>query len=542
MDMINHFKKNIFLFLCLLSTKDSIAQSNINPDKLARWQHLDLQADSVYGISTDRAYRELLTGRKKETVLVAVIDSGIDTLHEDLTAILWRNEKEKGHDEDRNGYVYDKYGWNFLGNAPRKFADESHRFYLFYKAKCSKLEKVASKLPKDSDPDCVCWQRTKAEFQKDSIEAFKSNFRYWNTAAKEDSVLRKILRRDTYRSKDIVTLSKEGNTDQQFEFMPRVLSYDTNRTNQILLESFVQAKVELVDRYSNPLWRRATKDHYLNFNDKYYGSANVYAGGAHGTHVTGIIAAVRNNSIGVDGVADAVRVMELRVIPENGDEFDKDVALAIRYAVDNGAKVINMSFGKYFSPQQSWVEDAMKYAAKHDVLIVHGAGNDMLNIDSDSVSDYPSHRLRKGNLFPNIIGVGANGPDRKNLIASFSNYGKETVDVFAPGVDIKSTVVTKDDGSIKDSNYESWSGTSMAAPVVTGLAAILRSYYPKLSAVQVKQIIESSVTKIVGYVTRPGSKGVEQVPLSELCKTGGIVNAYEAIKLADQVTEKKKKR
>ncbi|POY36598.1 hypothetical protein C3K47_09490 [Solitalea longa] len=245
-----------------------------------------------------------------------------------------------------------------------------------------------------------------------------------------------------------------------------------------------------------------------------------------------ITTGVRNNDKGLNGIADAVQLMAIRATPRVGDEYDKDVALAIRYAVDNGAKVINMSFAKYYSPEQKWVEDANRYAEQKDVLLVKGAGND--GADLDSAEMYPTARYIKGNnKAKNVITVGASGYDKENLIASFSNYGKEMVDVFAPGFNIYSTIPCEG-----GNNYEFESGTSMASPVVAGLAAVLRSYYPKLSAGQVKHIIESSVSKIDFLVVKPG-KQKTNVAMTDLCHSGGIVNAYNALLLAEEINSGK---
>lgn len=268
-------------------------------------------------------------------------------------------------------------------------------------------------------------------------------------------------------------------------------------------------------------------DNDADINDRYYGNANLAAGAyLHGTHVAGIIAAARDNGIGMDGVADNVSIMTIRAVPD-GDEHDKDIALGIRYAVDNGAKIINMSFGKTVSPYKKFVDDAIKYAAKKKVLIVNAAGNS--HQDVDSLPTYPTSYLKNSKKrAANMITVGASGPTLRNLIASFSNYGKNNVDVFAPGVGIYAT--------LPNNKYGPLSGTSMATPVVVGLAAVLMEYYPKLSIKQVKQIIEESVTKVNDLVVKPGSKG-KKVPMTELCKTGGIVNAYNAILLAEKMSK-----
>ncbi len=264
------------------------------------------------------------------------------------------------------------------------------------------------------------------------------------------------------------------------------------------------------------------KDNYSDFSDKFYGNPDVMASKSsalHGTHVSGIIGAVRDNGIGVNGVADNVKIMMVRAVPD-GDEHDKDIALAIRYAADNGAKVINMSFGKSYSPEKRWVDEAAKYAQSKGVLLVQAAGND--NKDLDTTYNFPSSFYEDGSRGEEWITVGASGPTAKGLTAYFSNYGKKSVDVFAPGIKIYSTVP----GSV----YKDEQGTSMASPVVAGLAALIIEYYPNLSARQVKMVIEKSAQKPVVKVKDPGNG--EEVEMSELSRSGGIVNAYEAVKLA----------
>jgi cell wall-associated protease len=279
------------------------------------------------------------------------------------------------------------------------------------------------------------------------------------------------------------------------------------------------------------------KDNEMDFSDSHYGNNDVMAGDPlHGTHVTGIIAAERGNGIGIDGICDNVRIMMIRAVP-NGDEHDKDIALAIRYAVDNGARVINMSFGKNLSPEKPWVDSAVKYAESKGVLLIHAAGND--NADVDTTDNFPSpHFLHSTYTASNWITVGASSdplaePGFSSYTASFSNYGKQEVDVFAPGTRIYSTV--------PGSKYENLQGTSMAAPVVTGVAALLLEYYPNLTPQQLKFCIERSAVAPPGKVKVPGSED-KVVSLADISKSGGIINAYEALKLAATISGGKKEK
>ncbi len=297
-------------------------------------------------------------------------------------------------------------------------------------------------------------------------------------------------------------------------------------TNQQILDQLEADlnKMEASDIAPKDYRGEVVKDNYQDFNDKFYGNNNVMVSNKaafHGTHVAGIIGAARNNGKGMDGVADNVKIMSLRAVPD-GDEHDKDIALAIYYAVDNGAQVINMSFGKSFSPEKKWVDDAVRYAESKGVLLVHAAGNDAKNLDT--TFNYPSPQLLDNSKPTNWITVGASGdPAAGGLTANFSNYGKNEVDVFAPGVKIYATVPG-------GNTYQQLQGTSMASPVVAGLAALILEYFPTLSAAQVKYVIEKSSQNPGVKVTNPGDD--EQVDLSELSRSGGIINAYEAVKLA----------
>ncbi|MCC9138571.1 S8 family serine peptidase [Pontibacter silvestris] len=504
------------------------------------WHLLDHQKDGVYGISLEKAYQELLQNKKADTVLVAIIDSGIDTLHEDLRPVLWHNRLEMAGgstDPDKNGYAGDIYGWNFLGSDDptknvTKDSYESQRFYFKYKDKFANVtseEQVKKK-------ECQLyhdWLRSKAHVIEVSEEgqAVEMLYSLLEIYPRLDSYFTSYLKTDTFTAQDLDTL-KTNNVKALQATKLYGLMFEkakpgiTNKQLPEYLQQYADSmKMTLKAPETPPVdYRgRVVEDNYSNFKDRYYGNSNIMAGDpTHGTHVAGIIGAVRDNGLGVNGVANAVKIMMIRAVPD-GDEHDKDIALAIRYAVDNGAKIINMSFGKSFSPERKWVEDAIKYAQKHDVLLVKAAGNESENVDV--VPYFPNPlTIKKHKKAPNMITVGASGPAGTSLVAPFSNYGKNIVDVFAPGANIYSTIPG-------GNQYAPFSGTSMASPVVAGLAALIESYYPHLTAEQIKAVIEESVEKVNEPVINPGTG--ELVPMSELSRTGGIVNAYKAIKLAE---------
>jgi subtilisin family serine protease len=494
------------------------------------WQLLDEKADHVAGISARRAERELLAGRTpKRTVVVAVIDGGVDTAHVDLRGVLWTNPKETpGNrvDDDRDGYVDDVHGWNFIGGASGDVDNDTYEVTRIH-ARCLKRP-AGGNLPA---PDAAQCAAAATEYQTRYDAATRQSAAIRQIRASLDPAVALLAR----------TLGDSVTVDRVRGLRPA--DAPTRAAQQIYLgvadniappAAVAQADTSYAGqlKYSfnldfNP--RTVVGDHYADVSERRYGNADVTGPDAlHGTHVAGIIGAMRNGS-GIDGVATSVRIMSVRTVPD-GDERDKDVANAIRYAVDAGANVINMSFGKSYSPQKAAVDEAVKYADAHGVLMVHAAGNE--NADLATAQNFPTPAYLGGGRPANWIEVGASSwQGGAKLAAPFSNYGSAQVDVFAPGVDILSTV--------QGGGYARESGTSMAAPVVTGLAAVLMSYFPDLSAADVKRVIlESAVKHADQRVLRPGSDS-ESVAFGTLSATGAIVNEFEAVKMADELTRPK---
>lgn len=511
------------------------------------WHLKDRQKDGTQGISLDRAY-EQLKGKPSNTVIVAVIDSGIDTLHEDLKPVLWRNPKEipgNGIDDDGNGYIDDVYGWNFIGGRDgrnvKEDSYESARVYHRYKTRFAKITDPSTLSSEDQELFRM-WKRAEKDVTAntgDKMDLLLMRNAYRSLVA-VDSTLRKEFGKDVFTAVEVERLSSAKDDVQKakrrFLALVSTLGLDMERTNKETLSELgdyiagEERKADAAFRAPKNYRGDIVKDDESDINDRYYGNADVMANTPfHGTHVAGIIAAARKNGKGIDGVADNVRIMALRAVPD-GDEHDKDIALAIRYAVDNGARVINMSFGKGFSPEKHWVDDAVKYAESKGVLLVHAAGNSASDIDRHE--NYPNSILKVdgGRKASNWITVGASSDTRSGeLVASFSNFGKDQVDVFAPGHNIYSTIPG-------GNTYGSASGTSMAAPVVAGVAALILSRYPQLTAQQVKEAIERSAQAPAGKVTNPATG--EKLLLSDISKTGGVVNAYEAVRLAEEMSRK----
>lgn len=528
-----------FLLSATVFTK-SQAQKETTPNG---WHLMDKETNGFYGVSANKAYEFLKAKKlKSKTVIVAVIDSGIDTLHEDLKPVLWVNPKEipgNGKDDDKNGYVDDINGWNFLGGKDgRNVKEDSYeaaRVYHSLKLKYEGKEKEDI-LDSKEISEFEVWKKAKAKIMGDEDNENAIDFvllkKMLANMQKNDSILKVALAKEVFTGIEIEAFLPTDEAAKKARNAFVGIMKPNNQmesTNKEFMEGFVEyvAGEEKKEQSKNtppkPYRAEIVKDDETDLNDRFYGNNDIMANTPlHGTHCSGIIAAARNNGKGMDGIADNVRIMMLRAVPD-GDEHDKDIANAIRYAVDNGAKIISMSFGKDFSPQKHWVDDAFRYAESKNVLLVHAAGNDAKNVDVEDNFPNPIYLNNKGRA-NNVITVGASGdPKNGGLTASFSNYGKKEVDVFSPGVKIYSTIPG-------GNTYGNLQGTSMACPLVAGIAALTLQYFPNLSAKQLKYVIEKSAQKPDYKVTKPGTE--DMVNLSDISKSGGLVNAYEAIKLA----------
>ena len=507
----------------------------------AQWYLKDPQQNQVPGIGATRAYQEILKNLIPTPVIVAVIDSGIDTAHVDLKAMLWTNPREiPGNriDDDQNGYVDDVHGWNFLGGADgRNIGPETLEMTRIVAAGRPRFADLTAKTVKPADrADFALYQKAEKAYTARLKEATVDRTQIQDMGPQLEMMVKLLKQELRTEMLDTATLRAAKLPDAKLQ------SLNTGMLEMIRSVGAPDADAALVIYNKEVERQRSTVDNSLNlgFNprgdivkdntndlaERRYGNNDLHGPDPlHGTHVAGIIAAVRDNNLGVQGIAaDPVRIMAVRAVPD-GDERDKDVANAIRYAVDNGAQIINMSFGKEFSPQRATVEAAYKYAASKNVLLVHAAGNENKNLDSGD--NFPASFYLNGAPVPNLLTVGASGPkDNAQLTADFSNYSKKGVDVFAPGVGIVST--------LPGSTYGPESGTSMAAPVTAGVAAVLKSYFPKLTAADLKRIIMQSAQVHHTKVQVPGTR--KEVDFSTLSVTGGVVNLYEAIKLAQKAS------
>ncbi len=477
-------------------------------------------------MSVDKAYRDIIRNKKGNKVIVAVIDSGVDLKHEDLDGVLWTNKGEKagdGKDNDNNGYVDDIHGYNFLG--------ESYNEQLEF-----------ARILRLNIGDAALQAKAKANLDADYTKAVQNKQQYeeiLQAVKNADAAVKTKLGKDTYSKKDVAGLKPKDETMQRHVGVLMQMFAHADTINEVI-EELGDGITHFTDQVNYNLnkdfnGRKLVGDNPYDLNDLGYGDGNPQSTGkseSHGTHVAGIIAAERNNGKGANGVANNVQIMSIRAVP-NGDEYDKDIALGIRYAVDNGAKIINASFGKSFSPNAEWVYDAIKYAASKDVLIVHAAGNSGDNLDDVNNPNFPNDHMQKNTpeIADNVITVGAlTSKYGSDMLASFSNYGLKNVDVFAPGDAIYS--------SIPNNKYDFQGGTSMAAPAVAGLAALIRSQHPKLKASQVKQIIMKSGLAPRAKVV-PGGDASKTGSLGKISRSGKIANAYNALIMAESVASGK---
>jgi cell wall-associated protease len=547
----------IIASLSLIYQNDFAQGTSAKKDLPKGWHLMDKDQDGVEGISLNKCY-EFIRGKnlKSKQVIVAVIDSGVDTLHEDLKGVLWTNPREipgNGIDDDHNGYVDDVHGWNFIGGKDgtdvNDDSGEETRVYYKFKERFEARDFDPGTLKGDDADNYQMWlQAKKAVIGDDSPENAADLLilkRFLTTAIKSDSVLQKAMNKTEYTGNDLDTFETNDNETKRAKAI-LLYMFKADKIMDMTNKEYISDFSEIVDRDEKKADAKVTapkqyrhdivKDNEDDINDRYYGNNDIMAGEPmHGTHVSGIIAAERDNGKGMNGIADNVRIMMIRAVPD-GDEHDKDIALSIRYAVDNGAKVVNMSFGKHLSPNKKWVDDAVRYAQSKGVLLVEAAGNDNANLDSTANFPNPVFKDKSGTA-SNWITVGASSdplaePGFKSYTASFSNYGKKDVDVFAPGTKIYSTLPG-------GNRYGNLQGTSMAAPVVAGVAALIMEYYPSLTPQEVKYCIVKSAVAPPEKVKKPGTDD-DLVSLSDISISGGIINAYDAIKLADKINAEAK--
>lgn len=514
--------KKIFIVAGLFIVTSVFAQKKAPKN----WQNLNPKTDHVYGMGVEEAYK-LLKGRTPKTVIVAVIDIGVEVDHEDLKDIIWTNPGEipdNGIDDDKNGYTDDIHGWSFLGGSNGDINYESLEYARMYHIMTKKFAALdTNKLSSEDQVEYTEYKKIKTKFlteQEENTEQLMTLKMFSNLLenvkrSNNGALTKKGLKNYTPNDGIEMLLKKRLKLLFALGMKPQELDDQIKESRKA-----VENTIKFNTINSDSIRQYIVGDDPNNMTERYYGCNRVEGPDAmHGTHVAGIIAAVRNNNIGMNGVANNVKIMALRAVP-NGDERDKDVANAIYYAVNNGATIINMSFGKYYSPGKKVVDDAVAYATSKDVLLVHGAGNESKNSDKEFC--YPNRELLSGIIVDNWLQVGAHSYKKgKKMLAPFSNYGIKRVDLFAPGVDIYSTSI--------DNTYVYLSGTSMASPAAAGAAAIIRGYFPELTASQVRAVLMRSVVPYKKPLKIPGGGKKDKKKLQELCISGGFINVNNAV-------------
>lgn len=541
--------KNLsFVFICLfgclqISYSQSVSEVKDLDEKFVNWYNLCPKSDKIMGASVDKLYNEKLNNNEPNNkIIVAVLDSGVDTEHEDLNNKIWINKNEipnNGIDDDKNGYIDDVNGWNFLGNSKGEIVVKANyeELRIYRKFLKSYGTDDVNNIDFADENERILFLECKAVVDsvvnenaalKKDFEAISKNMLLAESILKEHLGIEQISM-ESLKKMDAPTDRIEWARDVYMLILELEWDYE-------LIEGVLEEVNNVLDYHYNIDYnpRDIIGDNPDDINDKQYGNNKVQGVEAvHGTFVAGIIAGIRNNGIGINGIAENVRIMPLRVVPD-GDEYDKDIANAIYYAVDNGANIINMSFGKNYSPNKKMVDDAMKYAEENNVLLVHSAGNEAQNLDEKL--SYPNKLCADGHILKNWISVGASDMKKnKYLAGDFSNFGKKYVDVFAPGLNIVSTR--------PNNSYDVFNGTSFSSPVVSGVAALVWSYFPELTAIELKDILLNSVYELsrkkvlLPYDYEP-IKG--KVKFGNLSVTGGIINAYNAFIMAEDYVENRK--
>ncbi|EDP97043.1 S8 family peptidase [Kordia algicida OT-1] len=518
---------------------------NLTEDEIKNWQHKSFSKDTIFGISSELAY-DFIEGKKGMEIIVAIIDLEVNINHRDLKNKIWINTDEipnNNIDDDKNGYVDDINGWNFLGTKKNDPTIHHKSTAVRILKKYKHFKNLDESNIESKDLKVYRLYKRAEKYQKEKIEEAKLNLEYFQgfkeRYLKLKDTMNVLFNKKDFTLEELDSLYKK-NTDTIIKQKLASTRYlikngiDEKRINQILNIH----KNNIEKTYNIEHFDRLTNDDLNDINDSIYGNNNVFGNAKmdHGTKVAGIIAANRDNEDGIIGIVDNIKIMPI-IISSYGNENDKDIALAIRYAVNNGAKIINMSIGKEFSINEKWISDAIKYAEKKDVLIVSAAGNEGLNLDDKKNYYYPNDMdENKNEILNNFIAVGSSNYSNE-LISNYTNYGKKTVDIFAPGEDIK--VLTWN-------GVDTDSGSSLSCAIVSGVVALIRSYFPNLNVIEVKNIIlKSGISKNI-MVYKPSPEGKEKddnkVPFSSLSKSGKIVNAYNALLMAEEVSKKKKKK
>ncbi|MBG7630454.1 MAG: S8 family serine peptidase [Bacteroidetes bacterium] len=534
--------KYILIIILIIScTKNKTERPEFSQTKkFDHWHLKDYESDGVPGISLDKLYDELIKNQKGKQIIVAIIDTEIDINHEDLKDFIWINNDEQpnnGVDDDNNGYVDDVNGWNFIGNKNGGNLICSNFSYTRKLKELIPIFKGKTKEEVGNDTlNFKIYQRALMDHQnmKRQLKEDYEYVEFLNTGfPRSKKLLDSIFRGSTYtinQLDSLYTIFKKQDSIKAADiyFMIDFLNFDMHGyADNLAYES------NLIEKYSNNISfddRAIIGDNVNDIEDRDYGSpfiTNSLKEFTHGSIVSGVLAAHRTNNKGVRGITNTVKLMPLCIQAKFGAETDKDLALSIKYAVENGAQVINISANRTYELHNEWVQQALLYAEEQNVLVVKGAGNS--ETDIDKIITYPNKNT-KDHVLNNFIVVGATGMElNSNFKPVWANYGRKTVDFYAPGESILTTTPFD--------SYKVDSGSSLSTAITSGVAALLLSYYPDLKVSEIRQILMESATRYDLDIELDYDSNTT-VPFSKLSNSGGVLNAFNAFVLAEKISHK----
>ncbi|MFD2585914.1 S8 family serine peptidase [Croceitalea marina] len=529
-------KSSLFFILFVSSFFLNAQKGETNlMDSISYWQFDQFGKDSFSGISSDLS-SVVLSKNENDKVIIALIDSDIDVNHHYLNKYIWANTKEvksNNLDDDKNGYIDDIHGWNFLAKGDKKIIkyanNTSIRFTRAFKQKYERLSKKKGKLNSKELDFLATYNKALNTIKEEKMRLapYEEYIEWYETSQiASDSLLLTYDFKKPYNLSSLDSLFNEVYTKGNDEERGRLIYFSLDKLKNNREEDYKLSLDYLNKNKYYALNENLTENHSsINNTFPKLGSNRLdinISNEKHGTQIGGVIVktykAITEN---LPDEAENIEIMPISIFPENGAEFEEDIAKAIRYAVNNGADIINYSSSIRFLLKPSLLYEALLYAEKHNVLIVTSAGNTGENLDK--IMTHPRKKYKKYRL-SNLIMVGMSdstiGPNLKPI---HGNYGKETVDLFAPGTDFLTTNPKNE--------YFKTSGSSISSAIVATTCATIKLYHPKLKAAEIREIILQSVSKYNGEIFLDEG-GKTKVLFTDLCMAGGILNVENAFKLA----------
>jgi subtilisin family serine protease len=531
------------------------------------WHHLAPE-DGVFGAAIERAHaaaRESGLRPARRPITIALIGGGIDISHKAISDIIWVNRRERrinGRDNDRNGWIDDRHGWNFLGNDTmtiNSLSTMGDREFLRLKDKYNHFLFVEDGIAYMFDDELGALVETEPPADMEEFEYFLRVVTESELAETNRGVMlakavvwyireighsmrmaypERVLTRTDFGEFVRAQQSTTAMQDALFAFID-LMFMSANTEDWNTMAAFADTEFIPIQelRHERAMARRFPRERELigddpnDLNDKGYGNNNLLANNAlRNTMIAGIIGAGGGQSE-IRGITNNVQIMTLRIEADFGEPYMKDMALAIRYAVEQGADIIQLGATNRLFPrhQSHWVEEALRYAEQRNVLVVIPVRD--LSSNLDDFPFYPNRNLSTGTL-SNIITVAAS--DSLGNPFLWANFSETELDIFAPGVEIKS--------AMPGNRYAIDSGSAYAAAMVTGVAAFIKNYFPQITPAQMRQLLIDTVTDRSDaevekqYRATAGSMrgriATDLFLFSDLCVSGGILNAERAIKEA----------